>query len=69
MKIGGGKDDRESHVALGSGDVGIKSVIETARELGIRYYFIEDESSRAEKQISKSLAYLKTINARDTAKK
>jgi hypothetical protein len=56
-------------VALGSGDVGIKSVIETARELGIRYYFIEDDSPAPEKQISKSLAYLKTINARDTAKK
>lgn len=69
MKIGSGKADRESHVALGSGDVGIKAVLETARDLGIRYYFIEDESSRAEKQISKSLAYLKTINARDTAKK
>jgi sugar phosphate isomerase/epimerase len=64
-----GKADTDSNVVLGSGDVGIKRVIETARELGIQHVFIEDESSRAIKQIPKSLAYLRTINEKDTAKK
>jgi sugar phosphate isomerase/epimerase len=67
-----GKDnaiDKDANLVLGSGDVGIKSVIETARDLGIQHYFIEDESSKAEKQIPKSLAYLKTLNSKDSAKK
>jgi sugar phosphate isomerase/epimerase len=64
-----GKIDKEANTVLGSGDVGIKTVLETSKELGIQYYFIEDESSRAEKQIPKSLAYLRTISGKDTAKK
>jgi sugar phosphate isomerase/epimerase len=65
----GSKSDRDANVVLGTGDVGIKHVLETARELGIQYYFIEDESSKAEKQIPKSLAYLRTLNDKDSAKK
>jgi sugar phosphate isomerase/epimerase len=61
--------DKDTNLVLGAGDVGIKSVVETARDLGIQYYFIEDESSKAEKQIPKSLAYLKTLNTKDSAKK
>jgi sugar phosphate isomerase/epimerase len=63
------KSERDANVVLGTGDVGIKNVLETARELGIQYYFIEDESSKAEKQIPKSLAYLRTLNDKDSAKK
>jgi sugar phosphate isomerase/epimerase len=64
-----GTVEKDSNVVLGSGDVGIKNVVEVARELGIQYYFIEDESSKAEKQIPKSLAYLKTLNDRDSSAK
>ncbi len=56
-----GKADVESNVNLGTGDVGIADVIQTARELGIQYFFIEDESSRASFQIPLSLAYLKSL--------
>ncbi len=41
-----GKADVESNVILGTGDVGIASVIAEAKKQGIRYFFIEDESSR-----------------------
>lgn len=64
-----GKSDRNANVVLGSGDVGIKSVLATARDLGIQYYFIEDESADADKQIPKSLAYLRSIHEKDSAKK
>jgi sugar phosphate isomerase/epimerase len=64
-----GKPERDANVVLGTGDVGIKNVLATARDLGIQYYFIEDESANAEKQIPKSLAYLRSIHEKDSAKK
>jgi sugar phosphate isomerase/epimerase len=57
-----GHADVESNVVLGTGDVGIADVMKAARDLGIKYYFIEDESSRAEQQIPKSLEFLKNLN-------
>ncbi len=63
-----GKSERNEYVVLGSGEVNIKNVVATARTLGIQYYFIEDASANAEKQIPKSLAYLRTINEKDSAK-
>lgn len=54
--------DKESTVALGSGDVGISEVMRAARELGIQHFFINDSSTHAEQHISEGLAYLKTIN-------
>ena len=38
-----------------------EEVVQTARELGIQYFFIEDESSRASFQIPSSVAYLKSL--------
>ena len=49
-------------VSLGTGDVGIQEIMRTARELGIRHFFIDDNSANAEQHISESLAYLKTIH-------
>ena len=56
-----GRQDVETNVVLGTGDVGIAEVVKTAKELGIRYYFIEDESSRALAQVPESIAYLRSI--------
>jgi sugar phosphate isomerase/epimerase len=56
-----GQADVETNVVLGSGDVGIAEVMKAAKAAGVRHFFIEDESSRAEQQIPKSLAYLKTL--------
>ena len=57
-----GHGDVESNVVLGSGDVGIAEIMKEAKRLGIKHYFIEDESSNVEVQIPKSLAYLKSLN-------
>ncbi|MDU0353436.1 sugar phosphate isomerase/epimerase [Paraglaciecola aquimarina] len=56
-----GKADVEANVVLGSGDVGIASVVAEAKKQGIRYFFLEDESSRVMRQIPQSIEYLKQL--------
>ena len=56
-----GNADVESNVTLGTGDVGIADIIRQARKIGVKHYFIEDESSRCEAQIPESLKFLKSI--------
>jgi sugar phosphate isomerase/epimerase len=56
-----GHGDLESDVVLGTGDVGISELIREAKKLGIKYFFLEDESSSVEDQLPKSLAYLKSL--------
>lgn len=56
-----GRQDKESNVVLGTGDVGIAEIMKTAKQLGIKHYFIEDESSRALEQVPQSIAYLRSL--------
>lgn len=55
------KADVETNVVLGTGDVNIPAVMEAAKKIGIKYAFIEDESSRVESQVPLSLAYVKGL--------
>ena len=56
-----GRQDKETNVVLGTGDVGIAEIMKTAKKIGIKHYFIEDESSRALEQVPASVAYLKSL--------
>jgi sugar phosphate isomerase/epimerase len=56
-----GRQDVESNVVLGTGDVGIAEVMKAAKKLGIKHYFIEDESSRALEQVPESVKFLKSL--------
>ncbi len=56
-----GTADVESNVVLGAGDVGIADIIKQGRKIGVKHYFIEDESSRCETQIPESLKFLRGI--------
>ncbi len=56
-----GHQDVETNVVLGQGQIDIEGVVKKGKELGIRYMFIEDESSRVLKQIPLSLDFLKSI--------
>ncbi|HEX7014452.1 MAG TPA: sugar phosphate isomerase/epimerase [Cyclobacteriaceae bacterium] len=56
-----GRQDKESNVVLGTGDVGIAEIMKTAMALGIKHYFIEDESSRALEQVPESIAFLRSL--------
>lgn len=53
-----GHADVETNVILGQGDVGIAEIMKVAKEIGIRYAFIEDESSRSLTQVRESLKFL-----------
>lgn len=59
-----GKQDKESNVVLGTGDVGIAAVVAEAQKQGVHYYFLEDESARVERQIPQSIEYLKGLGVR-----
>jgi sugar phosphate isomerase/epimerase len=59
-----GSGDKESNVILGEGDVGIASVVAEAKKQGIRYFFLEDESSRVMQQIPKSISFLNKLDGR-----
>lgn len=56
-----GEADVETNVVLGAGDVNISAVMKAAKKAGVKYYFIEDESSRSVEQVPKSLVYLKSL--------
>ncbi len=56
-----GGTDVKNDVALGSGQIDLPAVLKAAQEVGVKYYFIEDESPDVLKQIPQSLKYLESI--------
>ncbi len=56
-----GSTPLENDVALGTGQIDIPGVIKEAKRLGIRHYFIEDESPSIAQQVPQSIAYLKGL--------
>jgi sugar phosphate isomerase/epimerase len=56
-----GLTDPETNVVLGTGEIDIEEIIRAAREVGIKHYFIEDESSRVLEQIPESIEYLRSL--------
>ncbi len=56
-----GLTDPEHDVALGTGQIDIEEVIRTALDVGVEYFFIEDESSRIQQQLPQSIAYLRSL--------
>ncbi len=57
-----GRQDPQRNVVLGTGDVNISEVMKVAKEVGVKYHMIEDESARAGYQLPMHLAYLKTLD-------
>jgi len=55
-----GSTDLTNDVALGSGQVDWPALLEAAQEVGVKYYFIEDESPTVLEQIPQSLRFLET---------
>lgn len=56
-----GDGSEELNVQLGTGMIDIAGVVRTARQLGIKYHIIEDESSQVMEQVPESLKYLKSL--------
>jgi sugar phosphate isomerase/epimerase len=51
----------ENDVAVGTGELDIPAIMKQAKKIGIKHYFIEDESSAIMTQIPKSIAYLRGL--------
>ncbi|MFT5736598.1 MAG: sugar phosphate isomerase/epimerase [Maribacter sp.] len=57
-----GHSDVETNVTLGTGQIDMDGLIKRAKELGIEYMFIEDESSRVVEQMPKNLEFWKSLD-------
>jgi len=51
----------DNDVALGTGEIDIPSILREAKKIGIRHYFIEDESNFVNEHVPQSIAYLKNL--------
>lgn len=56
-----GQGDVKNDVPLGTGQMDWPAILAAAKKVGVKQYFIEDESPWAEKQIPDSLDYLETV--------
>lgn len=56
-----GHEDVETNVVLGTGQIDIAAIVKLGAEQGIKYMFIEDESSRVIRQVPESLSYLRGL--------
>jgi sugar phosphate isomerase/epimerase len=51
----------ENDVVLGTGQADWKNIIKQANKIGIKHFFIEDESNQEYVTVPKSIAYLKSL--------
>lgn len=56
-----GLTDPEHDVTVGSGQLDMPKILKAAKKVGIKHYFIEDESSRIITQIPESISYLRGL--------
>jgi sugar phosphate isomerase/epimerase len=56
-----GHEDVESDVALGTGQLDIRGILEEAQRIGVKHYYIEDESSKSLQQIPESIRYIRGL--------
>ena len=56
-----GGTSTENDVALGTGEIDIPGILREAKKIGIKHYFIEDESAVVNVQVPQSIAYLKSL--------
>ncbi|HEY0457102.1 MAG TPA: sugar phosphate isomerase/epimerase [Verrucomicrobiae bacterium] len=56
-----GHSDVRNDVALGTGKLDFPAILKAAKQAGVKWYFIEDESPTSAKQIPESLKYLEQV--------
>ena len=57
LLTGGSPDSND--VAMGTGQLNLPAILRAAAKVGVKWYFIEDESDVSEQQIPESLRYLR----------
>ncbi len=56
-----GGTDPNNDVVLGTGQMNWPKILAAAKQSGVKYYFIEDESANAAEQIPQTLKFLETV--------
>jgi sugar phosphate isomerase/epimerase len=56
-----GGTDQSNDVTIGTGQLDMPSILAAAKKVGVKYYFIEDESPESVKQIPQSINYLEKV--------
>ena len=56
-----GGEDVNSDVSLGTGQLNIPAILAEGQRIGIKHYYIEDESSHSVEQIPQSIKYIRSI--------
>jgi sugar phosphate isomerase/epimerase len=56
-----GSENTENDVALGTGQIDIASILKEAEKIGVKHYYIEDESKESEQQVPESLKYVRSL--------
>lgn len=56
-----GHTDVNNDVAIGAGKIDFPPLLRAARKAGVKWHFLEDESSSSEQQIPQSLRYLEAV--------
>ncbi len=56
-----GHTDVKNDVALGSGQMDYAAILRAARKVGVKHYFIEDESPSVRDQLPRSLEFLQKV--------
>jgi sugar phosphate isomerase/epimerase len=51
----------ESDMALGAGQLDIPAILAEAEKIGVKHYYIEDESSKSLEQIPQSISYVRSV--------
>jgi sugar phosphate isomerase/epimerase len=60
-KTSSGLTTPDNDVPLGMGELDIPAILKQAKEIGIKHYFIEDESIQPYIQVPQSIIYLKSL--------
>jgi len=56
-----GHTEVTNDVAIGTGQIDIPGILRAAKKVGVKWYFIEDESPTSEQQLPQSLKYLEQV--------
>jgi sugar phosphate isomerase/epimerase len=57
-----GSEDVRNDVTLGTGQIDLSHILNVAQQIGVKHYFIEDESPSAVEQIPQSLKFLESLS-------
>jgi sugar phosphate isomerase/epimerase len=56
-----GGSDPNNDVAIGTGQIDFPPILKAAKQAGVKWHFLEDESAAVEQQIPQTLRYLESV--------